>query len=342
MGMEGTRTSVLFLLPSSPTYILILSSFLLSSDYIRLLPTSSSLDCLCTDFVFRHLHILVFRKFSSRISLSQNHLSHLQKTMLTSRPTYTGLYQKSRNMPRPASLSPTSAHAHAHPHSNNGIYGGNANGIYGGGVGGGNGGMQGQGNGNSATHPAAYSGVAPMAMGGVVNTSNSAPPPALAPLALSTPSSLSNSHPSTLLNSNTNVTSAHQQGGTCPGDGRCDGTGGTSACSGCPTWNNTRASVNSLKASSALAHNSSSVTHITNGANGGGGQGVGGTDEPASMRQILNPTPPPPTGSGAGSGAGSPGGNVPSTSSLPVFRPIACSFFLSLSFAIFKNINSIC
>lgn len=27
-------------------------------------------------------------------------------------------------------------------------------------------------------------------------------------------------------------------GGTCPGDGRCDGTGGTSACSGCPTFNN--------------------------------------------------------------------------------------------------------
>lgn len=28
-------------------------------------------------------------------------------------------------------------------------------------------------------------------------------------------------------------------GGTCPGDGRCDGTGGSSACSGCPTFNNT-------------------------------------------------------------------------------------------------------
>lgn len=29
--------------------------------------------------------------------------------------------------------------------------------------------------------------------------------------------------------------------GTCPGDGRCDGTGGTSACAGCPTYNNTLA-----------------------------------------------------------------------------------------------------
>lgn len=31
---------------------------------------------------------------------------------------------------------------------------------------------------------------------------------------------------------------AQTSGGTCPGDGRCDGTGGTSACAGCPTYNN--------------------------------------------------------------------------------------------------------
>lgn len=31
--------------------------------------------------------------------------------------------------------------------------------------------------------------------------------------------------------------------GTCPGDGRCDGTGGSSACSGCPTYNNTLSAV---------------------------------------------------------------------------------------------------
>jgi hypothetical protein len=30
-----------------------------------------------------------------------------------------------------------------------------------------------------------------------------------------------------------------QSHGTCPGDGRCDGTGGSKACSGCPTYNNT-------------------------------------------------------------------------------------------------------
>ena len=34
------------------------------------------------------------------------------------------------------------------------------------------------------------------------------------------------------------VSHTSPSGGTCPGDGRCDGTGGTSACSGCPTFNN--------------------------------------------------------------------------------------------------------
>jgi GATA-binding protein, other eukaryote len=29
-----------------------------------------------------------------------------------------------------------------------------------------------------------------------------------------------------------------QARGTCPGDGRCDGTGGSSVCAGCPTFNN--------------------------------------------------------------------------------------------------------
>lgn len=40
------------------------------------------------------------------------------------------------------------------------------------------------------------------------------------------------------------VAKAHASG-TCPGDGRCDGTGGTSACSGCPTYNNALSAMNS-------------------------------------------------------------------------------------------------
>lgn len=37
--------------------------------------------------------------------------------------------------------------------------------------------------------------------------------------------------------------------GTCPGDGRCDGTGGASACAGCPTFNNLNAVTSRLAAS---------------------------------------------------------------------------------------------
>ncbi|KAF9517757.1 hypothetical protein BS47DRAFT_1389479 [Hydnum rufescens UP504] len=35
-----------------------------------------------------------------------------------------------------------------------------------------------------------------------------------------------------------NLSHLDPKGGTCPGDGRCDGTGGTSACNGCPVLNN--------------------------------------------------------------------------------------------------------
>ena len=39
--------------------------------------------------------------------------------------------------------------------------------------------------------------------------------------------------------------------GTCPGDGRCDGTGGASVCAGCPTYNNVNAVASRLAASYA-------------------------------------------------------------------------------------------
>ena len=43
--------------------------------------------------------------------------------------------------------------------------------------------------------------------------------------------------------------------GTCPGDGRCDGTGGTSACSGCPTYNNALSAINNTAAATAPVSN---------------------------------------------------------------------------------------
>ncbi|KAA8905322.1 hypothetical protein TRICI_005318 [Trichomonascus ciferrii] len=47
---------------------------------------------------------------------------------------------------------------------------------------------------------------------------------------------------------------AHSCAGTCPGDGHCNGTGGSSACSGCPAFNN------------RLAKQAATATHSTEGA----------------------------------------------------------------------------
>jgi len=49
-------------------------------------------------------------------------------------------------------------------------------------------------------------------------------------------------------------------GGSCPGDGRCDGTGGTTACSGCPTYNNALAIATRLELESAAAATAVVVT----------------------------------------------------------------------------------
>lgn len=61
------------------------------------------------------------------------------------------------------------------------------------------------------------------------STNTNAPAPASDPSKKSPSQQLTKGAPGPHLNAS---------GGTCPGDGRCDGTGGTSACSGCPTYNN--------------------------------------------------------------------------------------------------------
>ncbi|KAI6110827.1 hypothetical protein EV401DRAFT_2270132 [Pisolithus croceorrhizus] len=58
----------------------------------------------------------------------------------------------------------------------------------------------------------------------------------------SKPKTSSTSSPSTKsTGNNTGAPLLNAGGGTCPGDGRCDGTGGSSACAGCPTLNNSLA-----------------------------------------------------------------------------------------------------
>lgn len=56
----------------------------------------------------------------------------------------------------------------------------------------------------------------------------------------------------------TNKHPAHLPG-TCPGDGRCDGTGGTNACSGCPTYNNAISAQMQLTVNNGHAPAASSV-----------------------------------------------------------------------------------
>ncbi len=78
----------------------------------------------------------------------------------------------------------------------------------------------------SATHPAATGdGIAALPSRHMTHTPPSLLTPAASPaLESSAQNQLSNS--------------THPSGGTCPGDGLCNGTGGSSSCSGCPTYNN--------------------------------------------------------------------------------------------------------
>ncbi|KZV96790.1 hypothetical protein EXIGLDRAFT_732358 [Exidia glandulosa HHB12029] len=73
--------------------------------------------------------------------------------------------------------------------------------------------------------------------------------------------------------------------GTCPGDGRCDGTGGTSACSGCPTYNNTLQAQAQL---AAAAHAASTPQPVEPKS-----------PPPASSRASTPASPPSPAAQGA-------------------------------------------
>ena len=78
----------------------------------------------------------------------------------------------------------------------------------------------------SATHPAATDdGTAALPSRHMTHTPPSLLTPAASP-------ALESSAQNQLANS------THPSGGTCPGDGLCNGTGGSSSCSGCPTYNN--------------------------------------------------------------------------------------------------------
>ena len=78
--------------------------------------------------------------------------------------------------------------------------------------------------------------------------------------------------PSSGSNTNTGAPVSSARAGTCPGDGRCDGTGGSSACAGCPTLNN---SVSAGKMDVDVAPGPAST----------GAVGEGGASSPAAIDQ---------------------------------------------------------
>ncbi|KAF8677471.1 zinc finger binding DNA consensus sequence [AT]GATA[AG] [Rhizoctonia solani] len=63
-------------------------------------------------------------------------------------------------------------------------------------------------------------------------------PPAVSPTGLNEPTGA-------ITSAATATGPGSHPGGTCPGDGRCDGTGGASACAGCPAFNNNMAAASS-------------------------------------------------------------------------------------------------
>jgi GATA-binding protein, other eukaryote len=76
------------------------------------------------------------------------------------------------------------------------------------------------------------------------------------------------------------------QAGTCPGDGRCDGTGGSSACSGCPTYNN------AISSRLAEEQQQQQQQHQQDAASGGAGtdgdkQNASGNESSSSPRQTA-------------------------------------------------------
>lgn len=88
--------------------------------------------------------------------------------------------------------------------------------------------------------------------------SSAMPPPAAsssqASQAASTGPSKEQGQPGT-----SSAASKSHSAGTCPGDGRCDGTGGTSACSGCPTYNNALSAMNNNAAPASTSNGESSM-----------------------------------------------------------------------------------
>jgi len=113
-------------------------------------------------------------------------------------------------------------------------------------------------------------------------------------------------------------------GGTCPGDGRCDGTGGTSACSGCPTYNNNVLALSALE-SAAVESNAALAAVI-----GGGPQSPTGKDdrEDSSSPKLPDggsPGATPNAGGGADSDTGVPSSSAANRRTKSAVGALSCA-----------------
>ncbi|KAN0088950.1 hypothetical protein V8E55_006007 [Tylopilus felleus] len=85
------------------------------------------------------------------------------------------------------------------------------------------------------------------------------------------------------------ATGAHADAGagTCPGDGRCDGTGGSTACAGCPTLNNSLAVSGRLDTEPATTDETAAVAQVASPAADTSSPGVEG-DSPAPAKKVKS------------------------------------------------------
>ncbi len=170
------------------------------------------------------------------------------------------------------------------------------------------------------------------------------------------PAALANGKPSSTANSSGNNTAANNNttktspsavktqqpqahltstGGTCPGDGRCDGTGGTSACAGCPTYNNVLAlsarieleqaaeQANKVIAADVAAAAAAAASIMSGvGADGGASPKI---DEASPAAIAAGMESDASVGVGGGGGGGAVGGGAQARKARPAVGALSCA-----------------
>ena len=202
-----------------------------------------------------------------------------------------GLYQKSKHMPRPSTLGRTSSPAATNASNQAGT--------------------------SFAQTTASTVGPSPFAPSSLSNS-----------VTVPTATNVKSSFSSTSLPSKSGSKS-HSAGGTCPGDGRCDGTGGTSACSGCPAYNNNVLALSArLEVEPAAAESNSAMAAIIGGGlpqSPPGGADKEGSDSPKLPEGGGSPAPTTAAGGGAESDPGVPSSSAANKRTKSAVGALSCA-----------------